>query len=161
MNKPEIRIEFVEMKVIYVRFKGPYIEFRKQSRSLFNKLFAFAKKNNLITEGVTKVLTLYNDNPFITNENNLRTSVCMTIPKNAVFDEVDGISSMNIRGNFGIGRFELSRNEYTQAWEYMYQNWLFENKLKPRDSAPFELYVNEPPKNSKDKSISEIYIPIE
>lgn len=31
---------------------------------------------------------------------------------------------------------------------------------KGRDAVPFELYVSEPPKNFKDKSLTDIYIPI-
>lgn len=42
----------------------------------------------------------------------------------------------------------------------MYHEWLFKDKQKARDAVPFELYVTEPPKNSKDKSLTNIYIPI-
>ena len=36
MNIPTISIENIEeMKVIYVRFRGAYIEFRKQSKKMF------------------------------------------------------------------------------------------------------------------------------
>jgi DNA gyrase inhibitor len=81
MKEPKIRIENIEdMKVIYIRFRGTYVEFRKKSRSMFNKLFEFAKKNDLVIPDVTKVITIYHDNPFITDEKNLRTSVAMTVP---------------------------------------------------------------------------------
>ena len=32
--------------------------------------------------------------------------------------------------------------------------------IEPRDAAPFELYVTEPPKSFKGKSFTDIYIPI-
>lgn len=67
METPTITIEEIEMKVIYIRFRGSYIAFRRNARKLFNQVFAFAKKNDLIVEGWTKVMTLYHDNPFITN----------------------------------------------------------------------------------------------
>ena len=162
MNIPTVSIENIEeMKVIYVRFRGTYAEFRKQSRKMFNILFAFAKQHNLIVESVTKVLTIYHDNPFITDASNLRTSVAMTIPRDAVVEENDDISVMNISGKFGVGHFEISPREYDEAWQYMYQKWLFAENTEPRDAAPFELYVTEPPKNFKDKSFTDIYIPIE
>ena len=42
----------------------------------------------------------------------------------------------------------------------MYQEWLFKDDQKARDAVPFELFVTEPPKNFRDKSFTDIYIPI-
>ncbi len=161
MEKPNITIENIDIRVIYVRFKGSYVDFRKNSRKLFNQLFKFAKERDLIIENVTKVLTIYQDNPFITDEKNLRTSVAMTIPKNVEINEIEDINVMTINGKYGVGHFEISAKEYGEAWNYMYNQWLFKEKVKPRDTFPFELYVTEPPKNMKDKSFTDIYIPIE
>jgi len=162
MEIPNITIEELkDVRVIYIRFRGTYIEFRKNSRRLFNQIFKFAQDNDLIIENQTKVLTIYHDNPFITDEKNLRTSVAMTVPNDAKFVETDNITSMIINGKFGIGHFHLSPSEYGEAWTYMYQNWLFVGSEKPRDSFPFEMYITEPPKKFKDKSYTDIYIPIE
>jgi AraC family transcriptional regulator len=161
MEKPNIKIENIDIRVIYVRFKGSYVDFRKNSRKLFNQLFKFAKERDLIIENVTKVLTIYQDNPFITDEKNLRTSVAMTIPKDVEINEIEDINVMTINGKYGVGHFEISAKEYGEAWNYMYNQWLFKEKVKPRDTFPFELYVTEPPKNMKDKSFTDIYIPIE
>ncbi len=161
MEKPNITIENINTRVIYVRFKGSYVAFRKNSRKMFNQLFAFASANNLIIEGETKVLTIYHDNPFITDAENLRTSVAMTIPSDTVINEIEEINVMQISGKYGIGNFEISPPEYESAWKYMYQEWLFKGEEKPRDSFPFELYVTEPPKRWKEKSFTDIYIPIE
>lgn len=160
MKEPNISIETIEMKVIYVRFRGSYLEFRKQSKKMIKTLFAFATTHNLIIEDVTKVLTIYHDNPYITNSDNLRTSVAMSIPKDIVIEENGDVSSMILSGKFAVGHFEISLKEYEEAWQYMYNNVLIDN-VEPRDAAPFELYVNEPPKNFKDKSFTDIYIPIQ
>lgn len=161
MEKPTISIEDLDKtKVIYVRFRGTYAEFRKNSRKMFNQLFEFAQKHDLIIENVLKVLTIYQDNPFITDEKNLRTSVAMTIPSNAIIEENEEISTMFLNGKYGVGHFEISAGEYGEAWNYMYNDWLFKEKVETRDAFPFELYVNEPPKNFKDKSLTDIYIPI-
>lgn len=162
MKEPNITIEELkELKIIYLRFRGSYLDFRKNSRNMFRKLFEFASKNNLVIENFTKVLTIYNDNPFITNEKNLRTSIAMTIPNNIEVKEEGDICITSISGKFGVGHFEISPKEYGEAWEYMYKEWLFKGKEKPRDSVPFELYVTEPSKNLKVKSFTDIYIPIE
>ncbi|WP_101773746.1 AraC family transcriptional regulator [Peptostreptococcus faecalis] len=162
MNKPSISIENnVEMRIIYIRFRGTYLEFRKSSNKLFKELFAFAEKNDLIIPEVTKVMTIYNDNPFITGDNNLRTSIAMTIPKDVEILEEGQICVSSLSGKFAIGHFDISLKEYEEAWKYMYEEWLFKGDQTPRDSIPFELYVTEPPKNFKGKSLTDIYIPIE
>lgn len=161
MEIPSITIKNLDnTKVIYIRFRGSYADFRKQSKKMFNQLFDFAQKNNLIVDGITKVLTIYHDNPFITGEENLRTSVAMTIPDKVDIEENNEVSVMSLNGKYGVGHFEISAGEYGEAWQYMYNEWLFKNKIEPRDTFPFELYVNEPPKNFKDKSFTDIYIPI-
>lgn len=152
--------ELKNQRIIYVRFRGSYSEFRKQSRKLFNELFDFATKNQLIIPGETKVLTIYDDNPFITQEKNLRTSVAMTLSKDAKINECGHICGASISGKFAVGHFEMSANQYGEAWQYMYQEWLFKDKASPRDAVPFEMYITEPPKNLRDKSQTDIYIPI-
>lgn len=162
MEKPKITIEELkDVGIIYVRFRGTYVEFRKNSNKMFKKLFAFAEENDLIIPNETKVLTMYHDNPFITDEKNLRTSVAMTIPANRRTEESGDVCVSSISGKFGVGHFEMTPGEYTEAWNFMYQEWLFGGKQKPRDAVPFELYVTEPPKTYKGKSFTDIYIPIE
>lgn len=162
MIKPiNVTIEnLVNQKIIYIRFRGSYVDFRKNSRKLFNELFAFAQKNNLIDPNYTKVLNIYDDNPYITKDNNLRTSVAMKVPDDSIFEEEGKVCISSISGKFGVGHFEISAKEYGEAWQYMYQEWLFKDVQRARDAAPFELYVTEPPKNFKDKSLTDIYIPI-
>ncbi|EOL43188.1 AraC family transcriptional regulator [Enterococcus phoeniculicola] len=147
-------------KIIYIRFRGSYSEFRKNSRKLFNELFDFAVRNNLVVEETNKVLTIYDDNPFITDDANLRTSVAMTISNHTKVIESGNVCISSISGNFGVGHFELSAKEYEDAWKYMYQEWLFKGRAQARDAVPFEMYMTEPPKNRKDKSLTDIYIPI-
>ncbi|MFZ8765723.1 AraC family transcriptional regulator [Enterococcus asini] len=161
MVKPNsITIETIDKRIIYIRFRGSYGEFRKSSRKMFKELFAFATENHLLIPEETKVLTMYNDNPFITNEKNLRTTIAMTIPTDCVVNESGAICLGSISGKFGVGHFEMAAKEYGAAWEYMYQEWLFKDKQKARDAIPFELYVTEPPKSFQNKSLTDIYIPI-
>jgi len=162
MEKPDIEIKSIDdMKVVYIRFKGTYVEFRKNSRKLFNKLFDYVNSKELIIPNVTKVLTMYNDNPFITEAKNLRTSFAMTVPNTITDTDSDEISVTSISGKFIVGHFNISPKEYEEAWQYMYHEYLFKSNEKPRDAIPFELYVTEPPKTMSGKSFTDIYIPIE
>ncbi len=161
MEKPTVEKKDIETKVIYIRFRGSYLEFRRNSLKMYKELYNYANRNNLIDEEKTKVMTIYHDNPFITEEKNLRTSVAMTVPLDFNCDDSEKISTMIISGKFAILHFNLSLKEYEEAWKYAYQEWLFKSEEKPRDSFPFELYVTKPPRNFKDKSLTDIYIPIE
>jgi len=161
MEKPVITKKEVEMKIIYIRFRGAYLEFRKNALKMHKELVEFAQRNNLIIADITKILTIYHDNPFITTEKNLRTSMAMTVPLDSNYEEDGNICSMNISGKYAIIHCNLSRREYDEAWKYSYHEWLFKSKEKPRDSFPFEMYITEPPRNNKDKSLTDIYIPIE
>lgn len=152
--------ELTNQRIIYIRMRGSYAEFRKQSRHLFKELFAFATENQLIVPENTKVLTIYDDNPFITDEKKLRTSVAMTIPHEATVVESGNICVSSISGKFGVGRFNLSASQYGEAWRYMYQDWLFKDKWISRDAIPFEMYITEPPKKLTEKSLTDIYLPI-
>ncbi|MEG2938002.1 MAG: GyrI-like domain-containing protein [Vagococcus sp.] len=127
---------------------------------LFKELFKFGTKNELINPDVTKVLTMYNDNPFITKDENLRTSIAMTVPNDVEIVESGNVCVSSISGKFGVGHFNISAKEYEQAWHYMYQKWLFKDESQIRDAVPFELYMTEPAKNMTDKSLTDIYIPI-
>jgi AraC family transcriptional regulator len=80
MEKPIITKDNIDIKVIYVRFRGSYLEFRRNALKMYKELVAFAEKNNLVIHDVTRILTIYHDNPFITKETNLRTSMAMTVP---------------------------------------------------------------------------------
>lgn len=162
MEKPKLTIEEINMNIIYIRFKGSYVEFRKNSRKFFNELFAYGKEHDLIEEGVSKVLTMYHDNPYITAAENLRTSVAITVPADTVIKEEGRIGNTSIEGKFAVLHYDLTLGEYEEAWKYAYSDEVLKNKqLVPRDAVPFELYVTEPPKNFKTKSETDIYIPIE
>lgn len=161
MEKPVIKIEEINIKVIYVRYRGTYLGFRKNALKMYKELVTFAERNNLVIPNVSKIITIYHDNPFITKETDLRTSMAMTVPLDSKYIEDGNICTMNISGKYAILRYNLNRKEYDEAWKYSYNEWLFKGKEKPRDSFPFEMYITEPPKNAKDKSLTDIYIPIE
>ncbi|MBU1142197.1 MAG: GyrI-like domain-containing protein [Firmicutes bacterium] len=162
MEKPIIRFENnIKMKVIYLRFRGSYIEFRKHSKSMYEKLLDYAVKKGFYQEGKNMVMTIYHDNPFITKSKDLRTSVAMSVNDDISDVDDDEITLMNIEGKYAVGRFEIKLTEYGEAWNYMYHEWLFKSDSIPRDTFPFEMYVTRPPKNYKDTSTTDICIPIE
>ncbi len=150
-----------EMRVIYVRYTGTYQGLATAFPEMMEKLYGFAISQNLLESGKTKILTIYHDNPEMTVENQLRTSLCMSIPNKTVLDENGDIGSMSVSGKYAVGHFEISQSEFGAAWNYLYGEWLPNSGCQPRDTFPFELYVNDPNTHSQGKHLVDIYMPIE
>ena len=61
MKEPNITIEEIQnMKLIYVRFRGTYIEFRKQSKKMFETLFKFVVPNTPLNVNENKTASTAN-----------------------------------------------------------------------------------------------------
>jgi AraC family transcriptional regulator len=148
-----------ELNVAYVRHIGAYAGNVALFESLFTKLMTWAAARELLKFPGTMVLAVYHDDPNITDEENLRTSVCVTVPKDT---PVDGeIGSMTVPGGrFAVGRFELSQDEYEDAWKLIFGTWLPGSGYQPDDRLCYELYHNDPKEHPENKCIVDICIPV-
>lgn len=109
----EVR-DMPEFHVAYVRHIGPYKGNSELFERLFEKLMKWAGPRGLLRFPETKVLTVYHDDPEITDEDKLRTSACITVPEDT---PVKGeIGKMTIPGGkFALARFEISTEEFEDA----------------------------------------------
>lgn len=147
--------ELPDMTVAYVRHIGPYKGDEALFGRLFGKLCTWAGPRNLIGKEA-KFLTVYHDDHKITKENKLRISVSLVVPPKT---EVSGeIGKMTIAGGkYAISRFILSKDEFMQAWDWVYGTWLPQSGYQPDDKPCFELFPEEP----KDgKYTVDIYAPV-
>ncbi|HHQ8914254.1 TPA: AraC family transcriptional regulator [Bacillus cereus] len=153
------------INVAYIRHIGTYEELTIAFPEMIEKLFHYATKQNYHVFEDTKVLTIYHDHHEFTEDNHLRTSLCITIPGESAI-ETNDIGIMVIpSGKYAIGHFEIFQDEYKRAWDFIYGEWLPNSGYKPRDSYPFEVYRNDPKQHPKQhpkhKHIVDIYVPIE
>ncbi|KPK87681.1 MAG: hypothetical protein AMS27_01740 [Bacteroides sp. SM23_62_1] len=151
--KVEIK-DMPEMHVVYCRHVGSF----SGVGEAFNKLMKWAGNRGLVRFPKTKILTVYHDDPEITDEDKLRSSACITVPENT---SVDGeIGKMTIPGGkYAIGHFEITENEFSDAWNTMMGEWLPESGYQPDDRLPYELYYDHP-KDGKGKFAFDICIPV-
>jgi len=161
-NKDQVQIkveQIPEMHVAYVRHIGPYKGDAELFERLNQKLMKWAVPRGLLQFPETKVLNVYHDDPEITEENKLRTSVCITVPKDTV---VDGeIGKMTIAGGkFAVARFELATDEFQQAWNIVFGDWLPESGYQPDDRLSFEVCHNDPREHPEHKCIVDICVPV-
>jgi AraC family transcriptional regulator len=148
-----------DMHVAYIRHIGPYQGDVTLFERLFTKLFKWAGARDLLNFPETKVLSVYHDNPEITDEGKLRTSVCITVPEKT---PVDGeIGTMTVPGGkYAVAHFELSEDEFQEAWNGLYGEWLPGSGYQPDDRPSFEICLNDPKEHPQQKHIVDICIPV-
>ncbi|MGE7859596.1 AraC family transcriptional regulator [Bacillus mobilis] len=150
-----------DIHVAYIRHIGTYEELTIAFPKMIEKLFHYAAEANYHVFEDTKVLTIYHDHHEFTEDNHLRTSLCITIPDGSVVETSD-IGIMVIpSGKYAVGHFEIFQDEYKGAWDFLYGEWFPNSGYKPRDAYPFEMYKNDPRQHPENKHIVDIYVPIE
>ncbi len=149
--------ELPEMKLAGITHTG---EFDK-TPGIYEKLFQWAGDKELLNNPNFKAVTIYHDNPKITQLTKSRWSVCITIDNDIATDgEVRQISIP--KGKYAIGHFEITSESFPKAWESM-PIWVIENGYKFKDGyyPPFEIFHNDYKTHPEQKFIVDICIPIE
>ncbi len=161
-DKKQAQIEVKDMpdlNVAYLRHIGPYKGDSKLFEELFTKLMTWAGPRGLIRFPETQMLSVYHDDPNITDEDKLRIDVCISVPDDT---EVDGeVGKTTIPGGkFAVARFELADDEYEEAWNVVMGGWLPESGYQPDDRRCYELYQNDPKQHPENKCIVDICVPV-
>jgi len=151
-----------EKQVAYVRHTGTYETLAKEYAGLMQTLFTHAKKQNFLVDGQNWVLAMYHDNPEFGEASQFRTSLCLTVPEDIRIQEDGVLGRMKLEsGLYAVGHFQIQKEQYSDAWNYMYQEWIAGSGYVPRNSDPFEVYRNEPYANESPIHEVDIYVPIE
>jgi AraC family transcriptional regulator len=139
--------DFPKMNLAYVRHIGPYKGDESLFENLWNKLFNWAGPRGLVGGPDFSSLIIYHDDPGVTTDDKLRTSVCITVPEGT---KVDGeIGKMSLEpARCMVARFEIDATEFESAWDWVYGQWLPNSGYVPDDKPCFEMYPEEA-KNGK------------
>ena len=148
-----------EMHLAYVRHVGPYGGGEALFARLFGRLMQWAGPRNLFRPGATRFITVYHDDPAITEASKQRISCSMTVPAGT---KVEGdVGFMTIpAGKYAVGHFEISPDQYGDAWSALYRGWFPESGFQPDDRPCFEMYLNDPKTHPEGKHIVDICIPV-
>lgn len=136
-----------EMTVAYIRNVGAYDGNQALYKSHQDKLFAWAGARNLLGGENFKYLMVYHDNPQVALNNNLRSSLSISVPPDT---KVTGeIGKMVIEaGTYAVCHFELTQVDFQTAWNWAYGQWLPQSGYQPDDKPYFEDYLA-PPQEGK------------
>ncbi|MFQ9978373.1 AraC family transcriptional regulator [Clostridium cadaveris] len=159
----KIRIESREERTaVYVRHIGDYSSLKRNYIKLMQQLMKESAKQHLMQQGSVEILAMYHDNPEFSQEEQFRTSLCISLPKESKPKETEKLGIMQIEGGlYAIGHFEIQQEQFQDAWDFMYQQWLLTSNYVPRDVCPFEVYLNNPNEELDYHIEVDIYMPIE
>ncbi|MBN2238837.1 MAG: AraC family transcriptional regulator [Dehalococcoidales bacterium] len=149
-----------EMTVAYLRHIGPYQGDTDLFGRLFGQLMTWAGARNLLNFPETKLLTVYYDDPDMTDDSKLRMDVCITVPENTKVDGEIGKSKISA-GQYAVAHFEIDSDQYSEAWKTVYSVWLPQSGYEPADGPCFELCPADPDSyGEKTRHVVDICIPV-
>lgn len=147
-----------EQTVAYLRHTGPYQGNAELFGRLFGQLAQWAGARGLLGPNA-RFLSLYHDDPSVTESDKLRVMCCCVVPPDT---QVGGEIGKTVvaGGRYAVGRFELTQDGYGAAWEAMYGGWLPSSGFEPADGPAMEVYLNDPNQHPEKKHLVEICIPV-
>ena len=154
-----VRIDMLERTTVaYVRHVGPYAGDEALFGRLFGRLCQWAGPRGLLGP-TARFLTIYHDNPEITDEDKLRISVSVTVPEGTRPEGDVGVMAIEA-GKYAVARFTLDASEYGAAWNWLMGVWFPSSGYQPDDRYCFELALNDPHQHPEHKHVVEIWEPV-
>jgi len=150
--------EMPELQVIYCRHTGAF----NQIGQAYGKLMQFAGPRGLLNSPNAKTLTVYHDDPSVTEIDKMRQSACLIVNSDVNSDvKVEGeIGKMTVpAGKYAVGHFEIVETQFELAWNTMCL-WLTESGYEPGEGYNYELYYNDHTQHPERKFILDICIPL-
>lgn len=139
----------------YVRHVGPYAGDAALFERLFNTVFSWAGPRGLFLPGQSEVITIYHDNPEITDQDKLRVSAGITVAPGTPVG--GGVGLLEIpAGKYVCAQFEIDVSEFGAAWAAVCVDWLPQSGWQPGDGPCYECCLNDHRQHPQGKFIVEI-----
>jgi AraC family transcriptional regulator len=160
-NDMAVQAQSIEVKelpvlhVAYIRHIGEY----NRIGEAFGKLMRWAGPRGLVRFPETRCLAVYRDSPEVADVSKLRSDACITVPEGTKVDGEVGLMKIP-GGTFVVGRFEISGDQFGEAWNALMGGWLPGSGYQPDDRMCYELYLNDHEQHPQKKFIIDICEPI-
>jgi AraC family transcriptional regulator len=153
MNNIEVK-EMPALNLVYCRHTGQFDQIGKA----YEKLMRWAGPKGLLSTPDLKTVTVYHDDPGITEIEKVRQSACITVNGDVKTEGEFGKMTVSA-GRHVVGRFEISATEFENAWNSVCL-WMTENGYQPGEGHPYELYHNNHEEHPERKFILDICLPV-
>ncbi|MDW3648824.1 MAG: GyrI-like domain-containing protein [Bacteroidia bacterium] len=151
-------VEIKQMPDIPIAFVTHIGDFGKAPKA-FHKLKRWADPRGLFTDAQNRSLTVYHDDPNITDLSRLRSSVAIILEEAIEADGEIGIKVLKA-SRCVCGSFKIGFNEFEKAWQSMFV-WLYEHGYNNPKRDCFEIYYPLDLEQKRNKIKVEIYLPID
>ena len=143
-----------EMNLIYTRHVG---EFHLIGQA-YGKLMQWAGPRGLLSNPDFKTVTVYHDDPNVTEMDKVRQSASITVSEDVQPEGEFGKMTVPAAKSV-VGHFEIDATQFKQAWDEVCV-WLSESGYQPADGNPYELYHKDPEDHPEKKFVLDICIPV-
>lgn len=144
-----------ELQIAYISHIGEMDKIGE----VFLRLIKWATPKGLMSQDNLRLLTMYHDSPKITSPDNIRSSIAIVLNSKVTVEGEVSLKSIN-PGKCMVSRFEITPNEFQQAWESSFV-WMSENGYRKGEKDPFEIYYNNAQEHPENKFIVDLCIPIQ
>lgn len=130
------------LPVAYLRHVGSFQNNTGLFERLFGRLCGWAGPRGLLGPG-TQFLSIYHDNPEVTEAAKLRLDVAISVSPDT---KVDGEIGKQVLpgGMYAVTRVRIKPEQYGEAWDALMGGWFPGSGYQPDDRPCFELYLNDP-----------------
>jgi len=149
----EVR-EMPEQKLVYINHVGDF----NKIGEVYGRLFQWAGPKGILSSPNMKTITVYHDDPNVTQISKVRQSAGITVEGDIKVDGEVGIMTVP-KGKFAVGRFEIPVTGFEKAWNSMCV-WVAENGYDTRDGDYYELYHNDHMEHPEQMFILDICVPV-
>jgi AraC family transcriptional regulator len=142
------------LQLVYTRHTGPFYLIGQA----YGKLMQWAGPRGLLNNPDLKTVTVYHDDPNVTDLDKVRQSACITVNEKVKTEGEFGYMTLDA-AKCVVGRFEILPTEFEPSWNAVCL-WLSSSGYQPADAYPYELYHNNHEEHPEGKFIVDICIPV-
>lgn len=124
----------------------------------FDQLVGIAAARNLFAAD-TRMVGIYRDDPSIVDEENLRSSACISVATDGLLEaplQRDTVGG----GRHAILRFKGPYSDMQSAYQWLFGVWLPNSGEEAADAPVFEEYLNNPRDTSPTELLTDICLPL-
>jgi AraC family transcriptional regulator len=142
------------LNLVYTRHTGAFDQIGKA----YEKLFKWAGARGLLNGGDFHTVTVYHDDPKVTDVEKVRQSACLTVVEGTKAGGEFGTMKLP-GGKHMVGHFEIDVMEFEEAWNTMCVE-MADSGYQPAEGNPYEYYYKDPADHPEHKFVLDICIPV-